>query len=472
MRIKINNKYIEVEKIKSPSEINVSRQNMVFEAPAGSGKTYIATAIICAIQQKTIIVANQANYLKNFIESFENSTNLLQLREQTGKPIVKLINNQNELLDPDIDVALITYQMFIADYVTQSGIHVNNKQYIKSHINDHYSLLVADEAHIFQAPAPAKFLDSLNIKHRLGFTATPNTWAKNINNLVNFGPIRIKEEKSGMPVNIEYDFKSFNMNKWNKSMWSKIKTAIWKNESRNRYIAKKTFDAVKEGHTICFIPVETVAQCNNIINYINELAEEKIAYALTGTTQSLKLFNGLSIIPAASEEIIDDDTGQDSLLIIKRYTDSNGNKKVVKKYLRVIVAIYSMIKESISITCASYMLYSLYLSASSEKVANGEIIGAPNIYQLFGRINRPHPYKEILPPKVTYLIDQDLDASYYAAKAVLNNELMLYNKSNPNASIYRYNVTQEQQEYFKSRGFKKPMNTTGLSNSIANLINI
>ena len=114
----------------------LEKKHGVIEAKTRAGKTVVATYLASHLGVKTLIVAHQTELLENFYKTFESLTNLKQLREETGKAIVKVVNNMDDF-DDELDVVLVNYQKFIRK---ESG-----QDRIDSLLKGKFGLLVVDE---------------------------------------------------------------------------------------------------------------------------------------------------------------------------------------------------------------------------------------------------------------------------------------------------------------------------------------
>ena len=104
------------------------------QAPPRTGKSVIAVNIACTLGLKTIFIAHQNELLENFYKSWLRDTNLEQLRKETGKPIVGIINKKKDF--EGLDVALVTYQKFI---------RTASQEDIKKYIKGKFGLAIVDE---------------------------------------------------------------------------------------------------------------------------------------------------------------------------------------------------------------------------------------------------------------------------------------------------------------------------------------
>lgn len=107
----------------------------VFKAPPRSGKTVIGTAGACHSGFRTVIMADQKDFLDGFLETIEQMTNLPELEEKYGK---KLYGFPKTLDDyKNFQIILVTYQSLISD-------SKNSKKRFKL-LNENYGTLFVDE---------------------------------------------------------------------------------------------------------------------------------------------------------------------------------------------------------------------------------------------------------------------------------------------------------------------------------------
>lgn len=107
----------------------------VFKAPPRSGKTVIGTAGACHSGFRTVIMADQKDFLDGFLETIEQMTNLPHLEEKYGK---KLYGFPKTLADyKNFQIILVTYQSLIGNNKTA-------KKRLKL-LNENYGTLFVDE---------------------------------------------------------------------------------------------------------------------------------------------------------------------------------------------------------------------------------------------------------------------------------------------------------------------------------------
>lgn len=85
----------------------------VLKAPPRTGKTVTSLYTVIKLGQKTVIVANQRDYLKNFIEELEEWTNVKELIQRGNLSYGWLKNNEADY--KNFDIGIITYQSLISD---------------------------------------------------------------------------------------------------------------------------------------------------------------------------------------------------------------------------------------------------------------------------------------------------------------------------------------------------------------------
>lgn len=134
----------------------LKKENGIFVAPTGFGKTVVAAALIDKIKLNTLILVNNKNLCEQWNERLHKFLNLTY--ETNKKYKVGIIHGSTKKITNKIDIALV-----------QSL--VSNEELRKS--LDNYGLIIFDEVHHLAAISYENVIRSFSAKYIFGFTATP-----------------------------------------------------------------------------------------------------------------------------------------------------------------------------------------------------------------------------------------------------------------------------------------------------------
>lgn len=248
----------------------------VFKAPPRSGKTVIGTAGACHSGFRTIIMADQKDFLDGFLETIEQMTNLPELEEKYGK---KLYGFPKTLDDyENFQIILVTYQSLISDSKT-------SKQRLKL-LNKNYGTLFIDEVHAGGAQCYSQTLASLKMKYRFGLTATP--WRKDkrdylITSII--GPVVaeafVEELVPKVTLHKTSKLVQTKANYNNKSGWVRFCKFLAAHPDRNDKIFEWIIKDLDAGRSIA-IPIMFTDQAQKLVRRINEHYGEEIASVFLG----------------------------------------------------------------------------------------------------------------------------------------------------------------------------------------------
>jgi len=396
----------------------MKKKNGVIQAPARSGKTVIATYCYTALQVKTVIIANQKELLNQFYETavgepaprfvrgkFQPSdkkagrfpvTNLKKVQTRTGEQVIFMPSSFSNLEQYIAkhgfpDVLLVTYQSFIKDIKRVAQI-----------INKNYSLAIVDEQHGAGADAYLRFVASLNLKYRLGLTATPDRKDSRSKLAARvFGPVVAKIDTVTLKPTIEFypvkaEPKSKHTTWYGAAKWAKT------NKERNVEIVKMAFNDLRNGHNVIIIPVEHKDHMDHLVEMINHQARINFKKKKENWPADLaRAFHG---------------GVKDRLEVLNWVDDISDTSKIHKKLPtqspRVLVAIRGIIKQGVDMKRPS-MLYSILPMSAKYKV------GAPMFYQMSFRVCTP--FKKA-PPVVRIFVD-NIPMFARCATSILFNEV-------------------------------------------------
>ena len=372
-------------------------------APPRSGKTVLATYLVCELGQKTVIITHSKDLLNQFHETMtgvpaENyvkkgeeakagrkaMTNIPDLREETGRQVIYMPKSYAELRSffkrnkelPDI--LLISYQSFIKSETAEKRI--------KNLINKHYSFAVIDEFQNSGATSYLRFTGRLNVKHRLWVTATDERkdGMDIISKLLN-GGIRTKVDLIALQPRIT--FKASNVHpKVKYKSWAGAYSWLCNSKERNKEIAVQAFRDLRAGHNVIIIPVERRSQQEYLVKLINHQAKlnrekrkekwpEELAKSYHAGSNRLSTLNWI------------DSVDEDGRVHKDLPTDSP----------RVIIPIRKMFKEGIDVKRPSMLFLTIPMSARKDRA------GSPAFYQLATRVCTPHMDKP--PPQIRIWMD-------------------------------------------------------------------
>lgn len=129
-----------------------------FCMPPRSGKSMTALKIAVGIGYKTLFVADQRDFLLQFLEDIEKHTNLPSLGGD--RRLYGFVRDERDL--DDIQVGVITYQSFLSE---------KGKKLLRA-CNKVFGTVMIDEVHSSAAPQYSNVLNSLCSRVRIGFTGT------------------------------------------------------------------------------------------------------------------------------------------------------------------------------------------------------------------------------------------------------------------------------------------------------------
>lgn len=249
----------------------------ILKAPPRSGKTVMATAVICKIGYKTLITAAQQDWLENFYETIvgnadkgiEAMTDAPEIEKYEGKKLVGFCKTYEDF--KKYDICLCTYQTFISS---------KGKRLLEK-ISKLFGVVVCDEVHDAGAAVLSKVLNSFHAKYRFGLTGTDDR--KDGKMPIPFaiiGPVTHKCKVKTLKPVVSFVETGFTPKKEFKLMHFALR-ALEKDKDRTRLIVKHVISDLKAGHSIV-IPVIYTTQMNDLVDRINKAYGKKIAAGFHG----------------------------------------------------------------------------------------------------------------------------------------------------------------------------------------------
>ncbi len=240
----------------------------ILKAPPRSGKTLMAIAAALKLGVRTMILAAQIDWLKQFMIELESRTNLKDLRKWEGKQIVGITNDPKKMAG--LDIVLSTYQSFITPAGRKRLKEIANK----------FGLVIIDEVHGVPAAEYARMVLGLHARYKIGLTATDKRKDHKETVLYKIvGPVKASAHVETMLPRV-YLHETGASTTYNYKVWAFAMRYLFKHKKRNIMIVKQAVKDIKAGRHVV-IPVGTVAHAALLVKNINKLAGENVAVQFT-----------------------------------------------------------------------------------------------------------------------------------------------------------------------------------------------
>lgn len=247
----------------------VKRKRGVLKAPPRSGKTVMATAAICRIGKKAIIMASQRDWLVGFQETFVGSKTQKALTDIHPSKI-GFAKTYADFLK--YDVCLVTTQTFWSD----------GGQKLLQRVRDKFAVIVVDEIHTGAAPKYAQVLAAINCRWKIGLSGTPNRKDGRfvlMRNLI--GPVLYEAQVKRLRPQVRLTRTQYTQNYKGQVLWTRMVSGLEKDPKRLKLIAQWAIKDAKDGHMV-IIPFTQVLPIKALVMAINRLAGKTIAYPFYG----------------------------------------------------------------------------------------------------------------------------------------------------------------------------------------------
>ncbi len=273
-------------------KVLIKSKRGILKSPPRSGKTVMASAVVCKLGKKTIILASQLEWLIGFYETFcgeyDKHDELLTeaMTNARGSGLLGTDERKRKLKKPkryDIgfcktlddferhSVCLSTYQTFLSK---------KGKALLKK-IKNKFGVLIVDEVQTTGAEKYSSILSNFNTEYRLGLSGTPtrkDTRDKLIYKII--GPVihevKVKRLKAEVRlVRTDYSYKGKG------SHWSYMVNNLEYNPKRLKLIAQTAIKDIKDGHMV-LIPMQRVRASKALAMAINQMSGKKWAVPFIG----------------------------------------------------------------------------------------------------------------------------------------------------------------------------------------------
>lgn len=209
----------------------------ILECPPRFGKTITATALVCELGLKTLILVNQEDLARQFEARFRSATNIGKLERKYGKQLIGYAVKWSEF--KKFDIVIATWQKFHA-----------NRAKLKKYRNE-FGLVIVDEVHRFASECSPSIVDNFNSKYKIGMTATPERKDRRdviIKNII--GPVTVKGKTKQVPLYVRIVNTKFcpKFDRWNTYI-----SKIMKSKTRNNLALKNVIADVKAGRHVLIV---------------------------------------------------------------------------------------------------------------------------------------------------------------------------------------------------------------------------
>jgi superfamily II DNA or RNA helicase len=245
-------------------------------APPRSGKTVVMLELAVRLGLRAILLANQHEFLQQFIDHIEEYTNLPELEDKFCK---KLYGFPKKIEDFDtIQIAACTYQQFTSKVA-------GKERFLR--MNRNFGTLLIDECHKTGANEFARVVNSSNARIRMGVTGTETR--KDRRHRITFDIVggvvnrsTIAQMKPAVLVHV-CDFVTSRSTYRGPAGYTYATKFLADHKKRNDEILKFVGEDLNNGHCLV-IPVTLKAYVWDLVKAINDLYGENTAEGFVGGT--------------------------------------------------------------------------------------------------------------------------------------------------------------------------------------------
>lgn len=244
----------------------------LFVLPPRSGKSLTALKLAIELGHKVLLMADQYDFLNQFIGDIEESTNLPALQNKTGKKLYGFIKSVDDL--KDIQIGIITYQSFLSK---------KGRKLLKA-CNKTFGTCIVDEVQATGAPEFASVMNSLKMRYRFGCTGTETRkdGKDKITALV-VGGVKSKIMRAQLVakmIAVDTGMKSKGVFR-GKPGFVKLGKSLASNKKRNDFIIQWILKDLEAGHSIV-IPCHFKNHISEIVRRVNTAVGYEVAAEFVG----------------------------------------------------------------------------------------------------------------------------------------------------------------------------------------------
>jgi superfamily II DNA or RNA helicase len=250
----------------------------LFVLPPRSGKSLTALKIAIELGYKVLLIADQYDFLNQFLGDIRESTNLPALEKKTGKKLFGFIKTAKDL--EDIQIGIITYQSFLSP---------KGRKFLAK-VNKVFGTVIVDEVQATGAPEFADVMNSMKMRVRMGCTGTETRKdGKHIITALVIGEVKSKIKRGQMVAKllaVDTGVKSKGAFK-GKPGFVFLGKMLAKHKKRNDLIIDWVMKDLEAGHSIV-IPCHFKDHIEELVKRINDRVGYEVAAAFTGGSNPKK----------------------------------------------------------------------------------------------------------------------------------------------------------------------------------------
>lgn len=254
----------------------VKAKHGLLKAPPRSGKTITTLAIAIALGQRFVIIADQKDFLDNFLEEMEAHTNIKEIQEKYGHKIYGFLKKDEDYAN--FQIGLSTYQSYIKE-----GTGSKRRKLLSKN----FGTVWCDEIHRANATLYSKFIGSVPALYKGGCTATESRKDGKdiiIENLV--GPIVAETTVDSLKPKLmihrtECAPKNLNTYTRGPTAWVNANRFISRHAPRNKLIVSAVLHDLSKGRSIVMAVMFT-EHVKELVDAINSAVGENIAIGFVG----------------------------------------------------------------------------------------------------------------------------------------------------------------------------------------------
>lgn len=245
----------------------------VLKAPPRAGKTVAAAAVIAKLNQKTIILASQREWLLQFRETFIGSDTAKACTD--ARP--KQINFCKTYEDFEhTDIALATPQQFMND----------RGRKLLERIADLFPVMVVDEVHLTPALQTSRVIAQFNARYRFGLSGTTERKQEGLYEIVEelIGPnvYEAKVERLRPRIELLHTDVRLKDPTGGQAAFVRFVGTLENHKDRMRLVVQRVARAVRDGHMV-LLPVRRTKVVDKLVAAVNKEYGKRIALPFYGS---------------------------------------------------------------------------------------------------------------------------------------------------------------------------------------------